>query len=226
MSMNDFFTINSPQISVKSCSICAKPIIIDNNILSNDAAYNIVNEKIYCQNCYKQYMNLQEINDKPKNRLSKENYYLDISKAVASRSTCLRRKYGSIIVKNDVIISTGYNGAPRGTKNCIDLQFCKREQMNIPRGQCYELCRSVHSEMNAIINADRDKMIDSTLYLYGLEYNGELINDLDSCRLCKKMIINAGIKRVIFARPNDDFDCVNVNDWVINDKTSTDKLGY
>ena len=92
-------------------------------------------------------------------RVSKENYYLDIAEAVIERATCLRRVYGAIIVKNDEIISTGYNGAPRGRKNCVDIGYCTREAMKVPRGQRYELCRSVHAEANAIISAARRDMV-------------------------------------------------------------------
>ena len=98
-------------------------------------------------------------------RISKENYYLDIAETVLERATCLRRVYGAIIVKNDEIISTGYNGAPRGRRNCVDMGFCTREAMQVPRGQRYELCRSVHAEANAIISASRRDMVGSTLYL-------------------------------------------------------------
>ena len=90
-------------------------------------------------------------------RISKENYYLDIAQTVAERSTCLRRKFGAIIVKDDVIVSTGYNGAPRGRKNCNEINFCIREKLNIPRGERYEMCRSVHAEANAIIAAARGR---------------------------------------------------------------------
>ena len=100
-------------------------------------------------------------------RISKENYYLDIAETVLERATCLRRVYGAIIVKNDEIISTGYNGAPRGRRNCVDMGFCTREAMQVPRGQRYELCRSVHAEANAIISASRRDMVGSTLYLVG-----------------------------------------------------------
>ena len=102
-------------------------------------------------------------------RVDKINYYLDIAEAALERSTCLRRKYGAVIVKNDEIISTGYNGAPRGRKNCMDLGYCVREKLNIPRGERYELCRSVHAEQNAIISASRKDMIDSTLYMVGID---------------------------------------------------------
>ena len=98
-------------------------------------------------------------------RIDKENYYLDIAETVLERSTCLRRCYGAIIVQHDEIVSTGYNGAPRGRKNCIDLGGCTREAMNIPSGQRYELCRSVHAEANAIISAARSEVLGATLYL-------------------------------------------------------------
>jgi dCMP deaminase len=98
-------------------------------------------------------------------RPDKINYYLDIAETVSKRSTCLRKHYGAIIVKNDVIISTGYNGAPRGRKNCSDINYCMRDALGIPRGERYEMCRSVHAEANAIIAADRDKMLGSTLYM-------------------------------------------------------------
>ena len=125
-------------------------------------------------------------------RRDKENYYLDIAEAVASRGTCLRRNFGAIIVKNDQILSTGYTGAPRGRKNCSDLGFCLREKMNVPRGQRYELCRSVHAEANAIISAARSEMIGATLYLVGKEARtGELVPDANSCSMCKRLIINA-----------------------------------
>ena len=115
-------------------------------------------------------------------RRDKDNYYLDIAETVAERGTCLRRNYGSIIVKNDEIISTGYTGAPRGRKNCIDMQTCIREKLNVKRGTHYELCRSVHSEANAIISASRRDMIGATLYLVGKDANTkEYVKDANSC---------------------------------------------
>ena len=103
-------------------------------------------------------------------RRDKINYYLDIAETVLERGTCLRRNFGAVIIKNDEIISTGYCGAPRGRKNCIDLGYCAREKLNIPRGERYEMCRSVHEEQNAIISAPRKDLIDSTLFLVGKEY--------------------------------------------------------
>lgn len=160
-------------------------------------------------------------------RRDKINYYLDIAEAVSKRGTCLRRNYGSIIVKNDEIISTGYTGAPRGRKNCIDLGFCMREKLNIPRGERYELCRSVHSEANAIISAERSKMLDATLYLVGTDAKtGEFVENASSCSMCKRMIINAGIKEVIVRSKKDEYKIVSVSDWIENDDSLSGELGY
>lgn len=128
-------------------------------------------------------------------RISKEEYYLGIALAVSQRSTCLRRKYGAVIVKDDEIIATGYNGAPRGEDNCCDLEYCWRESNNIPHGERYEACRSVHAEQNAIISASRKDMIGATLYLIGTE-KGKVIKAVP-CDICRRMIANAGIKKVI-----------------------------
>ncbi|MCI9414427.1 MAG: cytidine deaminase [Clostridiales bacterium] len=161
------------------------------------------------------------------NRRDKENYYLDIAQAVAGRGTCLRRNFGAIIVKNDQILATGYTGAPRGRKNCSDLGFCLREKMNIPRGERYELCRSVHAEANAIISAARTEMIGATLYLVGRDAkSGELVPDANSCSMCKRMIINAGITRVVIRNSQDEFTAVYVDDWVENDGSLTGEGGY
>ena len=148
-------------------------------------------------------------------RISKENYYLDIAETVLERATCLRRVYGAIIVKNDEIISTGYNGAPRGRKNCVDMGFCTREAMQVPRGQRYELCRSVHAEANAIISASRRDMVGSTLYLVGKDaQTGSLLGDATSCAMCRRQIINAGISKVVIRKTKTEFDVVDVQDWV------------
>ena len=151
-------------------------------------------------------------------RIDKETYYLDIAETVLERSTCLRRCYGAIIVKNDEIVSTGYNGAPRGRKNCIDLGYCTREAMNIPSGERYELCRSVHAEMNAIISAARRDTLGSTLYLAGREAaTGELLRHATSCSMCRRHIINAGIERVIIRTGEVDYQTVNVQEWIDED---------
>ncbi len=159
-------------------------------------------------------------------RVSKINYYLDIAQTVAERSTCLRRRFGAIIVKNDTIISTGYNGAPRGRKNCDELGYCFREALNIPKGERYELCRSVHAEANAIIAAPRDQMLGSTLYMVCTSHYGELVPETSSCMMCKRMIINAGISTVVIRDTKDDFRTVNVADWIENDDSLSGKFGY
>ena len=157
-------------------------------------------------------------------RTSKENYYLGIADAVQERSTCMRRKYGAIIVRNDEIISTGYNGAPRGRKNCNDLGYCAREALQIPSGERYELCRSVHAEANSIISASRRDMIGATLYLVGRDAKtGELLHDTTSCSMCRRQIINAGIAKVVARIGDDDFTITNVDEWILKDDSVPNK---
>ena len=159
-------------------------------------------------------------------RISWINYYLDIAETVASRSTCLRKKYGAIIVKNNVIISTGYCGSPRGRENCCDRGTCIREEMNIPRGERYELCRSVHAEANAIIAASREQMLGAIMYEACVSPGtGEIIGGIDSCQMCKKLIINAGILRVIYRDTKTEYHFSDVADWVTDDD-SLGKIGY
>ncbi|MBR6312826.1 MAG: cytidine/deoxycytidylate deaminase family protein [Oscillospiraceae bacterium] len=151
-------------------------------------------------------------------RKDKINYYLDIADAVRSRSTCLRRQYGAIIVKNDEIVSTGYNGAPRGRKNCSELGRCTREELKIPSGQRYELCRSVHAEANAIISAQRSAMLGGTVYLAGRDANtGELLDTTTPCSMCRRMIINAGIEKVVCKTGEDTYTVTPVSEWIEND---------
>ncbi len=155
-------------------------------------------------------------------RISKENYYLDIAETVLERATCLRRVYGAIIVKNDEIISTGYNGAPRGRANCVDMGYCSREAMNVPRGERYELCRSVHAEANAIISASRRDMVGGTIYLVGRNAStGELLPDATSCLMCRRMVINAGLERVVIRRTKTEFEVVPVETWIAEDDLMT-----
>ena len=145
------------------------------------------------------------------NRISKENYYLDIAETVLERATCLRRIYGAIIVKNDEIISTGYNGAPRGRANCVDMGYCSREAMKVPRGERYELCRSVHAEANAIISASRRDMAGGTIYLVGRNAaTGELLNDATSCLMCRRI-----------RRTETEFEVVPVEAWIAEDDLLT-----
>jgi len=151
-------------------------------------------------------------------RIDKQNYYLDIAESVLKRGTCLRRNYGAIIVKNDEIVATGYTGAPRGRKNCDEMGFCMREHLQIPSGQRYELCRSVHAEANAIISAQRSDMIGAVLYLAGREMKtGKIIDYPESCSMCRRLIINAGIDRVVIRNTETDYSVVHVSDWVRED---------
>ena len=155
-------------------------------------------------------------------RISKENYYLDIAETVLERATCLRLVYGAIIVKNDEIISTGYNGAPRGRANCVDMGYCSREAMKVPRGERYELCRSVHAEANAIISASRRDMVGGTIYLVGRDARtGELLADATSCLMCRRMVINAGLEKGVIRRTETEFEVVPVADWIAEDDLLT-----
>ena len=161
-------------------------------------------------------------------RRDKINYYLDIAEAVLGRGTCLRRTFGAIVVQNDQIISTGYAGAPRGRKNCNELGYCMRDRLGIPRGERYELCRSVHAEANAIIHAARRDMIGATMYLVGREYaTGEYVKDAQPCAMCKRLIINAGIATVIIRDNEEDFRVVSVADeWIVDDDSLIGRMGY
>ncbi len=161
------------------------------------------------------------------NRVSKHNYYLDIAQTVAERSTCLRKMYGAIIVKNDSIVSTGYNGAPRGRQNCSDLGLCMRDKLGIPRGERYELCRSVHAEANAIIAAPRDQMLGATLYMVCVNAKtGDLEPGTSSCMMCKRQVINAGIETVIVRDTKEDYRIIRVEDWIENDDSLSGVFGY
>lgn len=160
-------------------------------------------------------------------RTDKINYYLDIAETVLERGTCLRRNYGAIIVKNDAIISTGYVGAPRGRQNCIDMGMCVRESLNVPRGERYELCRSVHAEQNAIINAAREDMIGATMFLVGKDAKtGAYVENACACSLCKRMIINAGIVKLIIRNNKTQYTEIIVDDWVQNDESVRGVMGY
>ena len=161
-------------------------------------------------------------------RRDKINYYLDIAESVAARCTCLRRHFGAIIVKNDQIIATGYAGAPRGRQNCSDIGYCTREKLQIPRGERYELCRSVHAEANAIIHASRSDMLDATMYLVGKEVSdGSYVKEATSCAMCKRTIINAGISNVVIRDTQEDFRVVRVYEqWVLEDETLDMTSGY
>jgi len=152
---------------------------------------------------------------KPK-RISKDLYYLGIAEEVARRSTCWRRSIGAIIIRDDQIISTGYVGAPRKTKSSYEHGFCLRDKLNIPHGQRYELCRSVHAEQNAIINAARAgvSLLGGDMYIFGsLPGKSEPINAFP-CFICKKMIINAGLNRVVCSTADGKMKAFRVSNWV------------
>lgn len=160
-------------------------------------------------------------------RKDKINYYLDIAQTVAERSTCIRRSFGAIIVKNDEIISTGYNGAPRGRQNCSEIGKCIRNTLNIPRGERYELCRSVHAEANAVISARRSDMIGSVLYLVCIDpSDGSLVGGTNCCSMCRRLIINAGIAEVIVRDTYDTYRITKTSEWIENDESLTGELGY
>jgi dCMP deaminase len=171
-------------------------------------------------------------------RRDKHNYYLDIAEVVAKRGSCLRRNFGAVIVNHDQIISSGYTGAPRGRKNCPDLKECRRDKFGIPRGERYEFCRSVHAEANAVIHTSRKEMLGSVLYLAGMEANnsageerkekeeGKYVMNASPCEMCKRLIINSGISKVIIRQNLNKFHETNVKDWIENDDSITEKTGY
>lgn len=160
-------------------------------------------------------------------RRDKINYYLDLAEIVLQRCTCLRRHYGAVIVRNDEVISTGYVGAPRGRANCTDLGECIREKMQISRGERYELCRSVHAEANAIICSSRNEMLGSELFLVGKDVKtGEYVENANSCAMCKRLIINAGIEKVYIRDDKMSYRQINVADWVQNDESIEGIYGY
>ena len=160
-------------------------------------------------------------------RIDKTNYYLDIAETVTERATCLRRCWGAVIVKNDEIISTGYNGAPRGRKNCTDVGYCIREKLNVPRGERYELCRSVHAEQNAIISASRRDTIGATLYIVGVDSKTrKYVEKSMPCAMCKRTIINSGIEKIVIRDTKKKYREINVQEFIDNDESLDGSMGY
>lgn len=160
-------------------------------------------------------------------RRDKVNYYLDIAEAILGRSTCLRRKYGAVLVKNDEIVSTGYNGSPRGTTNCNEKGHCIREELNVPRGTRYELCASVHAEQNVLLSASRKETMGADLYLVGKDVKTDkLVKDSEPCSLCKKLIINSGINKVYIRNTYGEYNCIEVQTWVDNESLILGVEGY
>ncbi|MCL2070979.1 MAG: deaminase [Oscillospiraceae bacterium] len=160
-------------------------------------------------------------------RRDRINYYLDIALVVSERGTCLRRKFGSIIVNNDEIISTGFVGSPRGRENCCDRGVCLRDELKIPKGRQYEICRSVHAEANCIISAARRDMLGGTLYLACRDAKtGETDGEVEPCAMCKRLIINAGISTVIIRVTNDEYRSITVEKWIEEDDTKASIGNY
>lgn len=150
---------------------------------------------------------------KSKKRPDWDEYFLNIAKAVSLRATCLRRKYGAVVTKDNIIISTGYNGAPRGMKDCLDVGKCRRKQLDIPHGERYELCHSVHAEANAIIRASMAQLQDAVIYIAGSdEDSGECSSE--PCMMCKRMILNAKIGKVVYADGNGGVHVVVPLRWL------------
>ncbi|MFH7880695.1 MAG: dCMP deaminase family protein [Candidatus Aenigmatarchaeota archaeon] len=157
-------------------------------------------------------------------RPSKDEYYLEIAKAVSKRSTCLRRKYGSVVVVNDCIVSTGYNGTARGVINCLEVG-CIKDILNLPHGTGYDYCPAVHAEENAIVNAARNgnKVAGGTLYIYGEDAKtGEVVEALP-CNRCKRILINAGIEKVVI-KTKDGYRIIETKEWVKEDSENYVKM--
>lgn len=141
-----------------------------------------------------------------------DEYFINIAKAVSSRATCLRRKYGAIITKENIIVSTGYNGAPSGMKDCFEVGKCTRKELQIPHGERYELCHSVHAEANAIIRASVDELRGATIYISGSDGKNECY--AEPCMMCKRMILNSRIVKVVYSDGNEGFVVVNPSKWL------------
>lgn len=142
-----------------------------------------------------------------------DEYFINIAKAVSARATCQRRKYGAVITKDNIIVSTGYNGAPSGMKDCLEVRKCTRKELQIPHGERYELCHSVHAEANAIIRASAGELQDSIIYVSGADHGaGECLSE--PCMMCKRMILNARIKKVVFSDGSGKCRIINPKDWL------------
>ncbi len=142
-----------------------------------------------------------------------DEYFIDIAKAVSARATCFRRRYGAVVTKDNIIVSTGYNGAPAGMKDCLEVGKCTRKELQIPHGERYELCHSVHAEANAIIRASVDELKDATIYISG-EDSGLGECHSEPCMMCKRMILNARIEKVVFSDGNGKFHVIKPKDWL------------
>ena len=146
-------------------------------------------------------------------RPSWDNYFINIASAVSERATCLRRRYGAVITKQYSIVSTGYNGAPSGMLDCVEAGKCTRKEQNVPHGQRYELCHSVHAEANAIIRASAEELHDSTIYIFGTDCDeGPCLSE--PCMMCKRMILNAKVALVVYCDGNGGLLSVQPKTWL------------
>lgn len=156
------------------------------------------------------------------NRVSKTDTYLNCAEVFAYRSTCIKRKYGAVIVKDDAVISTGYNGAPRGMDNCCDIGKCPRIERGMHQGQGYDICRAVHAEANALLNCSREQTLGADLFLSGVNPEDNSIHEAKPCPLCARMIIQAGIRNVYMriGKGEDEYKVIPAKDleWVVEDR--------
>ena len=142
-----------------------------------------------------------------------DEYFITIAKAVSTRATCLRRRYGAVITKDNIIVSTGYNGAAAGIKDCLEVGKCTRTELQIPHGERYELCHSVHAEANAIVRASMDELRESTIYISGEDGNAAECQS-EPCMMCKRMILNARILKVVYSDGNGGYCSINPKKWL------------
>jgi dCMP deaminase len=142
-----------------------------------------------------------------------DEYFINIAKAVATRATCLRRTYGAVITRENIIVSTGYNGAPAGMKDCLEAGKCTRKELQIPHGERYELCHSVHAEANAIIRASADELRGATIYISGADDESNECSS-EPCMMCKRMILNARIAKVVYSDGNSGFIVADPGKWL------------
>jgi len=152
---------------------------------------------------------------KKKNRFRPDwdEYFIGIARAVSTRATCLRRRYGAVITKENIIVSTGYNGAPSGMKDCLEVGKCTRKELKIPHGERYELCHSVHAEANAIIRASVDELQGATIYISGIDdRNNECY--AEPCMMCKRIILNSRIAKVVYSDGNKGFVVIDPRKWL------------
>lgn len=142
-----------------------------------------------------------------------DEYFINIARAVSARATCLRRRYGAVVTHDNIIVSTGYNGAAAGVKDCLEVGKCTRKELQIPHGERYELCHSVHAEANAIIRASADELKGATIYISGADSGvGECHSE--PCMMCKRMILNAGIAKVVYSDGDGSYHVVKPSKWL------------